>query len=503
MGSDLAAQKTVFVFADLGVSARYLLRTDVLEILKRAGVRIVAVVPNPDEPYMQEELGGPNVVFERHLVGLHDSAGSGLWSLATHLREFTLGSGASAATLQARYTHFRTQLSANRRVTARLIGVALQLLWRSRLLRRLLSWVETRLLMPSPHRELFERYQPDLVVAASLGFYLPDSVVLNEARRHGVPSVGVVMAWDNPTSKGYRGADPDRAVAWSETMVEQLWRYQDYPRERTFVGGVPRFDIYVREGELIERERLFEALGLDPDRKLIFLAARSATSYPYNLVVARTLADAIERDELGAPAQLVVRPHPASFHPGREVPVGGYEELAAEHPHVHVDMPQVRSVQLARDVPVEDDVRLGSLLRHCDVLVNMFSTTTLEAFLLDRPVVNVSSEAHLGAPGAEQMDHDGVVEPRPFERDTHLESMARHGAARVARSMDELVELTRTYIEHPELDREARLAVAREECGPTDGHAGERVGRYLLEMLGVEPDGEPLGELDPVERATA
>ena len=39
-----------------------------------------------------------------------------------------------------------------------------------------------------------------------------------------------------------------------------------------------------------------------------------------------------------------------------------------------------------------DRLRLGALIKNCDVIVNVFSTTTLGAFLVDRPVVLVSSD---------------------------------------------------------------------------------------------------------------
>lgn len=484
---------TVFLVAHQGFAARYLLRTDILTTLVDAGARVVILAPNADEPYFVEEFASDRVSIEPLRAGHWDSTSSRRWSLADHLRQFTIAHGDEAATMRAKLAHFEGRLRERRPITGRAFGLAVRALWRSRLLRRLLVGVETGALPRGAHQDLFDRHRPDLVVVTTLGYFQPDAVLLEEARRNGVRTAALVFAWDNPTSKGYRCGQPDFAVAWSERMAEQLVHFQDFPRERTFVGGVPHFDNYLREGALLDRVELFSRLGLDPDRRTVLFAARSPSTYGHNLLIAETLARAVAGDLFGEPAQLVVRPHPINFRPDIDAPIEGYHELLARYEHVHLDIPEVVSEKLFCDVAPSDNERFGSLLRHCDVLVNMFSTTTLEAFLLDRPVVNVAADAHVGAAGAERTDHGRVPEPRPFDEDTHVRAMVDAGAVRVARSMDELVSLTRAYLADPALDREGRALIAGEECGPLDGRSGERIGRHLLELLGGVA-GEPAAE---------
>jgi hypothetical protein len=365
---------------------------------------------------------------------------------------------------------------------AGLIHLALRPLWRSRLLRCALLRTEARLFTPGLHSDLFERHRPDLVVASSPGWFLPDALILREARRRGVPTAAVVLAWDNPTNKGYRGADPEHAIVWSERMARQLAEHHDYPPERIEVGGVPHFDHYLRDDRLPSRGELFAQLGLDPDRRLVLFAARSPASYPHNPEVADALARAVSEDRLGAPAQLVVRLHPVSFRPGYDLPIDEYRALAAEHPHVHLDVPTVVSQRLRSDMPASEATRLGALIRHCDVLVNVFSTTSLEGMLADRPVVMVTPDAHLI--GGRAAERPPVAYERHFAEYEHTRELVERGAARVAHSMPELVELVAEYLAHPELDRAARLGAAARECGPLDGSSGRRVGEQLLALMG-------------------
>jgi CDP-glycerol glycerophosphotransferase (TagB/SpsB family) len=301
-----------------------------------------------------------------------------------------------------------------------------------------------------------------------------------------VRTAAVVSAWDNPTNKGYRGADPDHVVAWSERMADQLVLHHDLPRERIVIGGVPHFDHYLRDDGLPSRAQLFSQLGLDPDRRLVLFAARSPASYLHNPRVAEALAQAVSEGRLGQPAQLVVRLHPVSFRPGYELRLEEYRALADRHPDVHLDVPRVLSQRLRTDMPASESIRLGALIKHCDVLVNVFSTTALEGLLVDRPVVMVAPDAHR-AGRDDGPDEEPPAGPRAFADYEHTRELVNRGAARVARSMPELVELVAEYLAHPERDRSQRLEAAARECGPVDGQSGRRVAEHLLAFAGWRP----------------
>jgi hypothetical protein len=464
----------------MGFAARYLLRTDIFATLKAAGLRIVILTPNPDEPYMADEFADDQVILERLGVEWTDARlvlRSRLWSLLYYLRKYTIAQGHRSESLQDKYAQFDAVLRARSRVLATAFRVAVKGLWRSRTLRRLLLAAETRLFSPGVHAALFDRYAPALVVTTSPGWFLPDAIILREAAARAVPTATVVLSWDNPTSKGYRGAEPQETIVWSDEMARQLAEHHDYPLERTVVAGVPHFDIYVREGALPTGEELCEQLGLDPQRRLIVFATSSPEIFGSNAAVAEALARAVASDAFGAPCQLVVRLHPINFRPDRRTPLDDYLRLAATYEHTRLDIPEIRSDRLLMDMAALDGRRLGALIKHCDVLVNVFSTTTLEAFLVDRPVVLISSE----------LDSDPATGGRQkeFHDYEHMSSVVGERAARIARSLPELVEHVRAYLADPSLDRDGRRRVAERELGPSDGSAGRRIGEALLALAHV------------------
>ena len=467
----------ILLVAHHGMAARYLLRTDVFSTLKKAGARLVIVTPNADEPYMLQEFGDEQVTLEP--LRTADAPRSPLAGLArtlvTRVRRYGMADGHRSRAFKNRYSGSRGREPG---LTARLLGLLVHVgvlaAWRWRVVRRAVLALEQRLYTPDLHADLFARHRPDLVVAASPGIFAADAQLLREARRHGVRTVAVILGWDNPTSKGYRGADVDELVVWSERMAEQVDTFLDVPRARSFVAGVPYFDAYHREDGLPTRDELFARHSLDPARRLIVFATSSPTLWNLNEPIAETLAQAIDAGALGASAQLVIRVHPNYRRPG-ELTHAGYAEIAARHPHVRVDVPEVRSERLRIDRAADDERWLGALFKHCDVLVNVFSTTTLEAFLLDRPVVLVAEEVGL----------DGGSAGRGWAEFDHLKALTRYGAGRVAHRLEDIPVLVARALAEPHADRDGRRRVAEEECGPLDGRAGERVGRRLLELAGA------------------
>ncbi len=442
--------------------------------LREGGATPVALVPNPNEGYLRRELEEQGIVVEK--LEASDVPIGVLQTVFAYVRQSVLGRSAHVETLRSRHANARRGLARSKPLTARALDVAIRLLRRSRLMRRSLLRLEEVLQRPRAHRQLFRRYQPALVVTTSPGWFLADALLLREARREKVRTAALVLGWDNPTSKGYLGARPDVVVAWSEGMARQLVENHDLDPKRIVVGGAPQLDLYARPTELPARDEIFAELGLDPARRLVLFACRSPSSYGHNVTVAGVLADAMDGGRLAAPVQVVVRPHPINLRSDHRLPLLEYAEMSERHENLVIDVPAVSSERLSCDVPSADYRRLAGLIAHCDVLVNAFSTTTLEAFLLDKPVVLVSDEAHRAAGLA-----DASLEGRPFHLDTHMQSSL--GAARVARSFDELIAHVNTYLEDPTLDADARRRLIAAEGGPLDGRRGLHIGRYLVAQL--------------------
>lgn len=489
--------KTVLFIASRGLGARMLLQTELVPTLQAAGVRVVVMAPEATMPTLSPRIHPESLVLEPMRTPV-DAPGEGriraaLSAVTTTVRRAALDGRRSPA-FAIRYRKKRA--SYRKRWPSWLslpMHVAVtQGLWRSRSLRRLTCRLDIALLTQSPNRDVFERHDPDLVLATGLGYFPADEIVLQEAARRGVRTAALISGWDNPTTKGYRAVSFDLVVAWSELMRQGIIDLQDIDPDVVKVGGVPQWDPYMIPAALPSRKELNAELGLDPAKRIVFHAAFPPTgdTRPFE-AIATALAEATSRGEFGDDVQLVIRLHPKHISPNEDQSTRPYEALTALE-GVHLNRPDVAEL---RDEPSLADGRiLGALFKHCHVLVNIFSTTTLEAFLLDRPVVM----AMPGPPRSGRNPNSYVGNPLLWYDFVHLRPLVESGAARVASSPEELVEHVQAYLADPSLDRASRRDVAKLECGPTDGHAGERTAKLILEELGVDTGSVP--ESAPVVR---
>ncbi len=463
-----------------------MLQTEMLPLLQEAGVRVVALTPEAAFPQLSPRADPEALVVERLNAPAPPPGGkymSVLRSMLRIMRDASLNARASPG-FAGRYNRVRAAYTGSwPSFVSRPVHLGVtQVLWRSRGLRRALSRLELALSHHTEHSEIFDRYQPDLVVGTGLGYFPHDEAIYQEATKRGIPAAALVSGWDNPSTKGYRAVDLDLVVAWSEQMKKAITRLHDIPSARVAVAGVPHWDAYMVENALPDWAQVCAKLDLDPDKRLVFYAAfaPSATNPKPFERIASALASATSEGAFGDDVQLVIRLHPKFMGLEHEQARGPYDQLS-EHPDVHINYPAMPQTGALRDEPSREDGQiLGALLKHCDVLVNVYSTTTLEGFLLDRPVVMA---APAGGFGSYQVN--SVSDPRLWDGFVHLAPLVDGGAAQIAGSPEALVSHVRGYLAHPEMHREQRLEIARLECGPTDGHAGERTAAALLEAVGA------------------
>lgn len=336
-------------------------------------------------------------------------------------------------------------------------------------------------------RELFKKNHFD-VVFLTHGYMQEETAVGLEARRCGVPVVNMIHSWDNITSKsGLRqitNINPGRMlpvkfvdyfVVWNEILEQELHELYGIPNDRIFKSGIPQFDSYVNFSPQRTRDQFLEALGADPKRKLIYFLATSTQVIHDQTRAVKALIDAVRSDRLAQHAQLLIR-----FHPGADM--SSWKELF-QGPHVFFQEPtaafQALAATNAGGWKSDDKWVLPESICHCDVLINGISTTAIEGAIFDKPVVCFA--------------FDGDLERNQFMKDycsnTHYKKLLALDGIRVAWDEPELLQAINNYLRDPNLDQQGREAIRVKECYLLDGKAGERIGRFLLELppRGIEP----------------
>ncbi len=324
-----------------------------------------------------------------------------------------------------------------------------------------------RTFRPAHYRQVLAALRPDLLVVASVGFSTTRDVpLIREARAAGVQTLYAVHSWDNLTGmKGLMLERPDVLAVWNDIMKEQAIQRYHYVPEQVEVIGALQFDVYASPSTFLPREEFLHRLQLDPSRPVVTLAT-GMPQIDSGFFIER-IAQAVRQKRFVGNPQFLCRPHPLqSFQ---------YEQFESI-PDLRFDRFHRVSRVLGWDPTLEESTHIANLLRHSAVVVNIASTITLEACLVDTPVVNVA--------------FDGA-HPEVFERNIHHDHWQRHfrvvrdtGATWVAQDEESLIAGINRFLENPRYLEEERRRLVRFVCGPCDGLAHQRLAQLARRLAG-------------------
>lgn len=473
--------KTIFISADHGLSIVYFLQTDVLPTLLESGARVVVLTDDGIRDQIAAKFSQPNLIIE----GLRFRQCREYFEKNDHSLQYWMHflrwmGGSNRINTNAMDGHLRQmahEASPRGKRLMPLIRGLTYVLRRSRLARQALVNFQRRY-TPNIYGDLFEKYQPSLVVASTPGWRW-DRYLLREAAARGIPTAAVIVGWDNPSSYRLPGAPVDWITCWSEIQKQELVLGSDWKPERVHVGGIPSYDGYFRGTWKMSREEYFRLHGLDPNRKLLSYACSFVTFSP-NFANIRALAELVHQDALAEPTQLLIRLHPNHFQPGSlyEQEANRVRELIRGMPHVHL----VEPVPLGGELGYysgEDMPEKASMMAYSDVFLTVYSTMVVETAIHDRPIVSVCIDEPGGwnTPGKFSLSLQEIG-----EWPTHLRFRAA-GAGRVAYNAEQLKDILNLYLRAPETDSAQRRKFIQDECTFTDGSAGRRTGAFLRSLL--------------------
>ena len=468
--------KRVFISADHGLAVFYFLQSDIVATLLETGIEVVVLTEDHSKELIESRFGRPGLIveglrLEKVQQYTRQVAPTAQWWL-DFLRRAGAGGRANLAVVDSYIQQVKSEAHARRRRLFPLMETAARLLRNSRPARQALVRYQSRF-TPGFYDDLFDKYQPDLVIAASPGFR-QDRYLLRAARARQVPTVAAIISWDSSSSYGLPGAEVDWITCWSEIQKQELMLGADWDPSRVHVGGMPPYDGYVRQDWLLPREDYFKLHGLDPARKLLSYAS-SFVSWSPNLQNVEALVDLVTSDRLIEPAQLLVRLHPIHMDGHYVSEANRIRQLAQGNPHVHV----VEPVPLGElgHYSGEDMSEKTSMMAHSDIFLTVYSTMCVEASFQERPIVSVCIDSETGWPGKYwvPMSRIGIWPTHSRFRTS--------GAGRVALNQAELCEAINAYLADPGADLEAQRRFLAQECTYLDGSSGRRTGQYFIRLL--------------------
>ncbi len=475
--------KRIFISADHGMAVIYFLQSDLVPALLAAGVEVVVLTDDFLAEKLSQRNTQPGLTFESLRIkeaNHYNNIVQPRWQwLLAYLRRI---GGSSRINTEAMDSHI-WEVWAENGWKFRLgiwipSALATLVLRSSRAARKALVNAQTKY-NPHLYTHLFEKYQPDLVIASTPGWRI-DRYLLREAAEKGIPTMTVIVGWDNSSSYNVSGAPVEWATCWSQLQKDELVNGSDWDPEKVHIGGIPSYDGYLRREWLMPRDEYFKLHGLDPNRKLISYAS-SFVHFAPNFPNIEALARLVSSDALAEPSQLLIRLHPSHFQDKPKIFADERKrvfELEKQYPHVHV----VQPVPLGGSLGYyggEDMPEKTSMLAYSDIMVTVYSTMLVECAVHGTPMI----AAVLDTPGGWNIPGKFSLALKDIGNwPTHLR-FRQAKAGRIAENESELRETLNAYLKNPQLDAAERRKFVEDEITYTDGTSGKRTAEFILKVL--------------------
>lgn len=271
-----------------------------------------------------------------------------------------------------------------------------------------------------------------------------------------------LLSWDNLTTKGSLGFEPNLFLAWGEIMIEE---YLDlYPQYKTEIVkvGVPHFDIYFSS-------------KLESSYNNVFFGMSSPYFAPKEIDLVEEVAKWIE-DEAPSDTVLVVRPHPQNItgYMADESWLDRLKDLRS--PKVLLDWPILK--ENSKNSWSLDDSDMWALqkgLSRSLVVLNSGSTLSLDAMAAGKNVIITSYD------GEAQLDYYDSA--RRLIDYPHLRKLIRFDGVTVVRSSVELLKLLKEAIKNRKGLNQKGKEDLKKQIGFLDGNNTQRVVDALIDYV--------------------
>jgi glycosyltransferase involved in cell wall biosynthesis len=277
---------------------------------------------------------------------------------------------------------------------------------------------------------------PDILCLMPDSFFLQQMAVVL-AERYNIPTLSCSAAIETGNSRSQmRHLHADKKAAMGE-IIKNLYIESGVEPERIVVTGAAHFDQLFNRNEEQDRQILAKG-GIDPDKKTILFTTENIPFGETKEMLTGVISAVLKMNDV----QLVIKVHPRED-------VEPYQEIAEKYrdPRIHV----------------VKDTDLYALISSCGLLITKFSTTALEAMMVDKPVVIINLS--------------GQPTPVPY---------AEEGAALGAYRYEDIEQAILKAL----YDKETRdkLKTGRDKfvrrwAGEPDGKAAQRIVMLMKEMI--------------------
>ena len=430
---------TVFISISIGWAVRNIFQTGVIDELKK-NYRIVVLTTRRIRQELERQGSASGLTF----IVLDRAEEPLRWRLFRELKKKVYMESRNCSTeyLWEKYTR--------RPLYQRIGGKTIQALVRLVKPTRLMDWIESVDFTVNTNKDiagLFKTHKPLFFFATHATSFF-EELLLRSALAARIPVFFMVLSWDHLSSKIIMSRRYHTVFVWNEiTKREILETYPSYRAGQIKIVGAPQFDIYAQAPQSTYQDWC-KAWGLDPSRRtILFTTAPHVRHDQQHLIVKELLEHIVRGDRLPRDLQIFLKCHPFDLNPHYDAFLGTYP-IAVYRPSAHVDGPQDNWVPSKEELVIARDC-----LFYCSMNMNIFSTVTLEAALLDKPIIHIAFDP---------LPVTNRIPCREYYNFDHFKRVVAMDTSIMVYGYDDLFKAVNLYLENP-----ARKAAQRQKLAET------------------------------------
>jgi hypothetical protein len=296
---------------------------------------------------------------------------------------------------------------------------------------------------------------------------IEDIILSNTAKKNGIPVSCMVHSWDNLPSRGSLLAHTDNILVWNAIMAQQAKSFHHIDESKIIVVGISQYDCYKFKMPLVSRKDFLKKREIPVDSHIITYTCSAQRVFPdeplfleklINLVQSKTFGDAV----------LIIRLHPTERY-------NEYIRLFQNKANIRIDIPDGLFAASLKEIQASEGIEnFVNLLYHSDVIINLASTTTIDAAVFDTPIVNIAYNVQLS-------DTEWNAAYKWYQS-THFENIVKTKGTKIVHSEPQLIDAINIYLNNKNINHNERTSIVQEQCYKIDGLVAKRICDAIKEL---------------------
>ena len=200
-----------------------------------------------------------------------------------------------------------------------------------------------------------------------------DKLLLFAAKILNIKSESLVHSWDNPTTKLALSIKSDKYYTWNNEIKKEMEYLNNIPSNKIFTLGILQFDSYFKFKSKVKRRK---------KNISIFLPSTGLVSEQNQKYFINEFLKQVNFIKFN----VIIRSHPGIIFNWLKLLEKKYQHLTLNIPENIVKADKTHDIISKKDLK---STSLHKLLINTDIVINYFSTTSLDACFFEIPIINI------------------------------------------------------------------------------------------------------------------